>query len=90
MGRNDWTAGFALNGSIPSRSLRKPKNGNRLRGFCAPARLTQGRFRVGTVVAKAQAVFCSLSPSSLTVSSRIKNFCTLPVTVIGNASTNLM
>ena len=36
------------------------------------------------------AVFCSLKPSSLTVSSRIKNFCTLPVTVMGKLSTNLM
>ena len=36
------------------------------------------------------AVFCSLRPSSLTISSRMRNFCTLPVTVMGNASTNLM
>jgi hypothetical protein len=34
------------------------------------------------------AVFCSLRPSSLIVCSRIMNFCTLPVTVIGKASTN--
>jgi hypothetical protein len=39
---------------------------------------------------KSYAVFCSLKPSSLIVSSRMMNFCTLPVTVIGNASTNLM
>jgi hypothetical protein len=30
----------------------------------------------------------SSSPSSTTLASRITNFCTLPVTVIGNASTN--
>jgi hypothetical protein len=28
------------------------------------------------------------SPSSATATSRIRNFCTLPVTVIGKASTN--
>jgi hypothetical protein len=37
-----------------------------------------------------QAVFCSLKPNSLTIASRMMNFCTLPVTVIGKASTNLM
>src|SRR6185503_11875914 len=37
-----------------------------------------------------QAVFCSARPSSATICSRIMNFCTLPVTVIGKASTNLM
>ena len=36
------------------------------------------------------AVFASLSPSSRIISSRIRNFCTLPVTVIGKASTKRM
>jgi len=37
----------------------------------------------------AHAVFCTLRPSSAMVSSRMMNFWILPVTVIGNASTNL-
>ena len=37
-----------------------------------------------------QAVFCSTRPSSSVICSRMMNFCTLPVTVIGKASTNLM
>jgi hypothetical protein len=37
-----------------------------------------------------QAVFCSARPSSSIICSRMMNFCTLPVTVIGKASTNLM
>lgn len=31
------------------------------------------------------AVFCVTNPSSLTIASRIKNFCGLPVTVIGSS-----
>lgn len=31
------------------------------------------------------AVFCVTNPSSSTIASRIKNFCGLPVTVIGNS-----
>lgn len=31
------------------------------------------------------AVFCVTSPSSSTIASRIRNFCGLPVTVIGNS-----
>ncbi len=37
-----------------------------------------------------QAVLFTVSPSSRIISSRIKNFCTLPVTVIGKASTKRM
>ena len=48
----------------------------------------------GKSIFKAQvevhAVFCSWRPSSLIIASRMMNFCTFPVTVIGNASTNLM
>lgn len=32
----------------------------------------------------------SSNPSSCRMSSRMRNFCTLPVTVVGNESTNLM
>ena len=35
----------------------------------------------------AHAVFCSASPRSAVVSARSTNFCTLPVTVVGKAST---
>src|ERR1700688_499978 len=35
------------------------------------------------------AVFCTFHPSSVMVSSRMTNFWIFPVTVIGNASTNL-
>jgi tripartite-type tricarboxylate transporter receptor subunit TctC len=37
----------------------------------------------------AHAVFCTFNPSSVMVCSRMMNFWILPVTVIGNASTNL-
>ena len=40
--------------------------------------------------ARNQAVFCSARQSSSIICSRMMNFCTLPVTVIGKASTNLM
>ena len=36
------------------------------------------------------AVFATVSPNSCIIASRIRNFCTLPVTVIGNDSTKRM
>lgn len=40
-----------------------------------------------TRVSDPQAVFCSASPSSRAIASRIMNFCGLPVTVIGSSVT---
>ena len=34
------------------------------------------------------AVFAAFNPSRASTASRIRNFCTFPVTVIGNSSTN--
>ena len=38
----------------------------------------------------AQAVFAAVTPSSAAIRSRIRYFCTFPVTVIGNSSTSRM
>ena len=47
-------------------------------------------FRSRSVSSLRYAVLSSASPSSAAVSSRITNFCTLPVTVIGKPSTKRM
>ena len=86
------------------RLRQEPRRRSRLRGPAQTVRLIQPRprhprrhrcerrppARWARPTPGGQAVFCSLSPSSLIISSRMMNFCTLPVTVIGKASTNLM
>src|SRR5215471_7466253 len=42
------------------------------------------------LLTKLSCVTCSTSPNSLIIASRIANFCTFPVTVMGKSSTNRM
>lgn len=64
---------------VGSTSLRGP----------APKQVTRVSRTYGLAGAR-QAVFPSCNFSSLIMGSRMTNFCTLPVTVIGSSSTNRM
>jgi len=80
----------ALSGTVRLGNLGQRKRPAARRSVPMPPSSARGLGLEAEGLASLYAVCCSAIPSSFIISSRMANFCTLPVTVIGYPSTKLM